>query len=437
MVAIAKCVSDLKEHELKGNKVLARVDLDMTLDGNSLIKMVDSIKCLTVVSIIKHLIAHEAKVILCGHLGSPEGFNSKYSLKPIAGKLSEILGVEVKMANDCIGEEVEKLVAEIEDGGVLLLENLRFHKEEEKNDPEFAKKLALLADVFVNEAFVIADKVYASTVGVTKYLKPSVRGLVMQGEVEFYSKNVNNPNKSVVYAIVGGTLPAKSEIIETLIKSGYNLVLGGEMMYTFFKAKGYEVGSHIVREYEINIAKSIIEMAEAKGVTILIPSDVVIADRKMFLQVVPADRIPDGSMVVCIGPDTIKAFKEACGTAKTIIWNGPISIKSEFDKNGPISILEFDKFSPIDDVISNVLADLSAKGVITIIGGDDTISAVEKVGVANQMSHISTGFSAGLQILAGKQLPAVCALDDDCTPILSTLTELFARTGWLAAAKSA
>ncbi|KAK1577011.1 hypothetical protein Q3G72_018399 [Acer saccharum] len=428
-----KCVHDLKGHELKKKRVLVRFHLDERLDENQII-IVNPTKVFNVVMNIKYLIAHDAKVIiLCGHLGRPEGFNSKYSLKPIAGKLSEILGVEVKMAKDCIGEEVEKLVDEISDGGVLLLENLRFHKEEEKNDPEFAKKLASLADVFVNEAFGIAARVYASNVGVTKYLKLSVGGFDMQREVEFYSENVNNPNESVVYAIVGGTLPAKAEVIETLIKNGYNLVLGGEMMYTLFKAKGYEVGAHIVEECEIAMAKSIIEMAEAKGVTILIPSDVVIIDRKKFLQVVPADRIPDGSMVVCIGPDTIEAFKEACGTAKTIIWNGPISINSEFDKNGPISILEFDKFSPTDDVISNVLADLSAKGVTTIIGGDDTIAAVENVGVAKRMSHISTGFDAGLEILAGKQLPSVCALDDKYTPIPFEFSKLLAEiSGWVA-----
>ncbi|KAF2309340.1 hypothetical protein GH714_001673 [Hevea brasiliensis] len=311
--------------------------------------------------------------------GRPKGVTPKYSLKPLVPRLSELLGVQVKMANDCIGEEVEKLVAELSDGGVLLLENVRFHKEEEKNDPEFSKKLAALADVYVNDAFGTAHRAHASTEGVAKYLKPSVAGFLMQ------------------------KVSTKIGVIESLLGKVDILILGGGMMFTFYKAQGYSVGSSLVEEDKLDLATSLVEKAKAKGVSLLLPTDVVIADKfaaDANSKVVPASAIPDGWMGLDVGPDGIKTFCEALDTTKTVIWNGPMGV------------IEFDKFAVGTEAIAKKLAELSGKGVTTIIGGGDSVAAVEKVGLADKMSHISTGGGASLELLEGKTLPGVLALDD-------------------------
>ncbi|XP_058007636.1 phosphoglycerate kinase, cytosolic-like isoform X1 [Hevea brasiliensis] len=276
-MATKKSVSSLNDADLKGKGVFVRVDLNVPLDDN--FNITDDTRIRAAVPTIKYLMDHGSKVILCTHLGRPKGVTPKYSLKPLVPRLSELLGVQVKMANDCIGEEVEKLVAELSDGGVLLLENVRFHKEEEKNDPEFSKKLAALADVYVNDAFGSAHRAHASTEGVAKYLKPSVAGFLMQKELDYLVGAVANPKKPFA-AIVGGLkVSTKIGVIESLLGKVDILILGGGMMFTLYKAQGYSVGSSLVEEDKLDLATSLVEKAKAKGVSLLLPTDVVIADK--------------------------------------------------------------------------------------------------------------------------------------------------------------
>ncbi|RID56476.1 hypothetical protein BRARA_G03672 [Brassica rapa] len=341
-MATKRSVGTLKEADLKGKSVFVRVDLNVPLDDNS--NITDDTRIRAAIPTIKYLMENGSRVVLCSHLGRPKGVTPKFSLKPLVPRLSELLGVEVVMANDSIGEEVQKLVAGLPEGGVLLLENVRFYKEEEKNDPEFAKKLAALADVYVNDAFGTAHRAHASTEGVAKYLKPSVAGFLMQKELD------------------------------------------------------YLVGAD-----KLDLAKSLMEKAKAKGVSLLLPTDVVIADKfapDANSKIVAATAIPDGWMGLDIGPDSIKTFSEALDTTKTIIWNGPMGV------------FEFDKFAAGTEAVAKQLAELSGKGVTTIIGGGDSVAAVEKVGLADKMSHISTGGGASLELLEGKPLPGVLALDD-------------------------
>ncbi|KAL0306105.1 UNVERIFIED_CONTAM: Phosphoglycerate kinase, cytosolic [Sesamum radiatum] len=378
-MATKKSVGSLKEADLKGKRVLVRVDLNVPLDDN--LKITDDTRIRAAVPTIKYLMEHGAKVILTTHLGRPKGVTPKYSLKPLVPRLSELLGLEVKMADDCIGEEVEKLVSGLPEGGVLLLENVRFYKEEEKNDPEFAKKLASLADLYVNDAFGTAHRAHASTEGVAKYLKPSVAGFLMQKELDYLVGAVSNPKKPFAAIVGGSKVSSKIGVIESLLEKVDILLLGGGMIFTFYKAQGHAVGSSLVEADKLDLATSLIEKAKAKGV-------------------VPASQIPDGWMGLDIGPDSIKSFGEALETTKTIIWNGPMGV------------FEFDKFAAGTEAIAKKLAELSGKGVTTIIGGGDSVAAVEKVGLADKMSHISTGGGASLELLEGKTLPGVLALND-------------------------
>ncbi|CAL5054284.1 unnamed protein product [Urochloa decumbens] len=387
-MATKRSVGTLKEADLKGKKVFLRADLNVPLDDNQ--KITDDNRIRASVPTIKYLMEKGAKVILASHLGRPKGVTPKYSLKPLVPRLSELLGVDVVMANDCIGEEVQKLAASLPDGGVLLLENVRFYKEEEKNDPEFAKKLASVADLYVNDAFGTAHRAHASTEGVTKYLKPAVAGFLMQ--------------KKPFAAIVGGSkVSTKIGVIESLLAKVDILILGGGMIFTFYKAQGYAVGKSLVEEDKLELATSLIEKAKSKGVSLLLPTDVVVADKfdaNAESKIVPASSIPDGWMGLDIGPDSIKTFSQTLDTTKTVIWNGPMGV------------FEFEKFAAGTDAIAKKLAEITAKGVTTIIGGGDSVAAVEKAGLANKMSHISTGGGASLELLEGKTLPGVLALDD-------------------------
>ncbi|CAH9105099.1 unnamed protein product [Cuscuta epithymum] len=396
-----KSVGDLNADELKGKKVFVRVDLNVPLDENQ--NITDDTRVRAAVPTIKHLISNGAKVILSSHLGRPKGVTPKYSLKPLVPRLSELLGIEVKMANDCIGEEVEKLVSEIPEGGVLLLENVRFYKEEEKNDHEFAKKLAALADLYVNDAFGTAHRAHASTEGVAKYLKPAVAGFLMQKELDYLVGAVSSPKKPFAAIVGGSKVSTKIAVIESLLEKVDLLLLGGGMIFTFYKAQGYKVGSSLLEEDKFELAKSLIEKAKSKGVSLLLPTDVVVADKfsaDANSKVVSATEIPEGWMGLDVGPDTIKTFGEALDTTQTIIWNGPMGV------------FEFEKFAAGTEAIAKKLAELSGNGVTTIIGGGDSVAAVEKVGLAEKMSHISTGGGASLELLEGKLLPGLLALDD-------------------------
>ncbi|KAH0452789.1 hypothetical protein IEQ34_017113 [Dendrobium chrysotoxum] len=391
-MAAKRSVGDLKGADLKGKKVLVRVDLNVPLDDN--LKITDDTRIRAAVPTIKYLIQHGARVILCSHLGRPKGVTPKYSLKPLVPRISELLGIDVLMANDCIGEEVEKTVAALPDGGVVLLEN---------NDPEFAKKLASLADLYVNDAFGTAHRAHASTEGVAKYLKPAVAGFLMQKELDYLVGAVGNPKRPFAAIVGGAKVSTKIGVMDSLLQKVDILILGGGMVFTFYKAQGHGVGSSLVEEDKLGLATSLIEKAKSKGVSLLLPTDIVVADKfaaDADSKVVPSSAIPDGWMGLDIGPDSIETFSKALDSANTIIWNGPMGV------------FEFEKFAVGTEAIAKKLADLSGKGVTTIIGGGDSVAAVEKVGLADKMSHISTGGGASLELLEGKSLPGVLALDD-------------------------
>ncbi|CAH2053875.1 unnamed protein product, partial [Thlaspi arvense] len=396
-----KSVGDLSSADLKGKKVFVRADLNVPLDDNQTIT--DDTRIRAAIPTIKYLIDNGAKVILSTHLGRPKGVTPKFSLAPLVPRLSELLGIEVKKADDCIGPEVESLVASLPEGGVLLLENVRFYKEEEKNDPEFAKKLASLADLYVNDAFGTAHRAHASTEGVTKFLKPSVAGFLLQKELDYLVGAVSNPKRPFAAIVGGSKVSSKIGVIESLLEKCDILLLGGGMIFTFYKAQGLSVGSSLVEEDKLELATSLLAKAKAKGVSLLLPTDVVVADKfapDANSKIVPASGIEDGWMGLDIGPDSIKTFNEALDTTQTVIWNGPMGV------------FEMEKFAAGTEAVANKLAELSEKGVTTIIGGGDSVAAVEKVGVAGVMSHISTGGGASLELLEGKVLPGVIALDE-------------------------
>jgi phosphoglycerate kinase len=402
VMATKRSVGTLGEADLKGKKVFVRADLNVPLDDAQ--KITDDTRIRASVPTIKFLLQKGAKVVLASHLGRPKGVTPKYSLKPLVPRLSELLGVDVVMANDCIGEEVEKLAAALPEGGVLLLENVRFYKEEEKNDPEFAKKLASVADLYVNDAFGTAHRAHASTEGVTKFLKPAVAGFLMQKELDYLVGAVANPKKPFAAIVGGSKVSTKIGVIESLLAKVDILILGGGMIYTFYKAQGYAVGKSLVEEDKLELATSLIEKAKAKGVSLLLPTDIVVADKfapDAESKIVPATAIPDDWMGLDVGPDAIKTFNDALDTTQTIIWNGPMGV------------FEFEKFAAGTDAIAKKLAELTtSKGVTTIIGGGDSVAAVEKAGLADKMSHISTGGGASLELLEGKPLPGVLALDE-------------------------
>ncbi|KAH0854377.1 hypothetical protein HID58_073721 [Brassica napus] len=373
-MATKRSVGTLKEADLKGKSVFVRVDLNVPLDDNS--NITDDTRIRAAVPTIKYLMGNGSRVVLCSHL-------------PLVPRLSELLGVEVVMADDSIGEEVQKLVAGLPEGGVLLLENVRFYKEEEKNDPEFAKKLAALADVYVNDAFGTAHRAHASTEGVAKYLKPSK-------ELDYLVGAVANPKKPFAAIVGGSKVSTKIGVIESLLSTVDILLLGGGMIFTFYKAQGHSRTSLTWPSHSWRRQKPKVSL-------FYFPTDVVIADKfapDANSKIVAATAIPDGWMGLDIGPDSIKTFSEALDTTKTIIWNGPMGV------------FEFDKFAAGTEAVAKQLAELSGKGVTTIIGGGDSVAAVEKVGLADKMSHISTGGGASLELLEGKPLPGVLALDD-------------------------
>ena len=317
--------------------------------------------------------------------------------------LCELLGKTVVKTNDCIGDDVAEKVGAMTNGDVLLLENVRFYPEEEKNDPEFAKKLASVADLYVNDAFGTAHRAHASTEGVAKYLSPSVAGLLVEKELKFLQEAIENPKRPLAAIVGGSKVSSKIGVIETLLDKVDKIFIGGGMVFTFYKARGLSVGSSLVEEDKLELARTLEAKAQAKGVQFLLPTDVVIADKfsaEANTQIVSADAIPDGWMGLDIGPDSIKTFQAALADVKSVIWNGPMGV------------FEINKFAKGTEAIAHTLAELTPKGCTTIIGGGDSVAAVEKVGLASQMSHISTGGGASLELLEGKVLPGIAALDE-------------------------
>ncbi len=388
----------IEDVQVKGKKVLVRCDFNVPLDADK--NITDETRINAALPTIRYLLDNGAAVILCSHLGRPKGeFNMKYSLAPVAKRLSEKLGFEVKLAKDVIGPDAKKLAAEVEPGKAVLLENVRFHAEEEKNDPAFAKELASMAELYVSDAFGTVHRAHASTAGVADYL-PAVAGYLIGKELNFLGNAVENPMRPFVAILGGAKVKDKIGVITNLLEKVDTLIIGGGMAYTFSKAMGGEIGDSLLDEERIELAKDMMKAAEAKGVKFLLPVDTVIAndfDNPTEIKTVPAGEIPEGFQGLDIGPKTIELFSDAVKSAKTVVWNGPMGVfeKPEFAK-GTLAI-------------ATAMAESDAT---TIIGGGDSAAAVTQMGLAPKMSHISTGGGASLEFLEGKVLPGVACLKD-------------------------
>merc|ERR1711937_46523 len=396
--AAKRSVGDLTEADLKGKKVFVRADLNVPLDGEQ--NITDDTRIRAAVPTLKYLLEKGAKVLLTSHLGRPkDGPEDKFRLNPVVPRLTELLGQEVGKADDCIGDEVDAM----SDGEILILENVRFYKEETKNEGSFAEKLAANADLYVNDAFGTAHRAHASTEGVTKYLSPSVSGFLLQKELDYLDGAISEPKRPFCAIVGGSKVSSKIGVIESLMEKCDKIIIGGGMIFTFYVARGLAVGGSLVEEDKVELAKELEKKAAEKGVEFLLPSDVVVADKfapDAATQTVSIDAIPDGWMGLDIGPDSLKQFQNALSDCQTVVWNGPMGV------------FEFDAFAAGTVGIADTLAELSGKGCTTIIGGGDSVAAVEKAGVAEKMSHISTGGGASLELLEGKVLPGVAALDE-------------------------
>jgi phosphoglycerate kinase len=391
-----KTVRDIDVNE---KRVLVRVDLNVPLDMDTG-AISDDTRVRAVLPTIRYLIDRKARVILCSHLGRPEGkVVDELRLAPVAGRLSEILGSPVEMAMDCIGPQVEEAVAALKEGDVLLLENLRFHPEEEKNDSGFAQALSRLADIYVNDAFGTAHRIHASTVGVAEHL-PAVAGFLMEREIGIMGKALSEPDRPFTALIGGAKINSKIGVLEYILEKVDSLLIAGGMSSTFLKALKYDVGQSPVKEDKLGLAQLLMEKAAEKGVHLLLPTDIVVADKfaaNARYRTVPVNDVPAGWYVMDIGPRTVELFEAKLRKSKTIIWNGPVGV------------FEFPKFSKGTEAMANLMAGLDAT---TIIGGGSTAEAVEDMGLVDRMAHVSTGGGASLKFLEGKSLPGVSVLQD-------------------------
>ncbi len=389
-----KSVEDI---DVRGKKVLIRCDFNVKMENGVI---TSDKRIVASLPTIKYLLDNGAKVIACSHLGRPKGeFKPEFSLAPVAVRLGELLGIEVKMAKDVVGESAQALAADLKEGEVLLLENVRFHKEETKNDPEFSKALASLAEIYVNDAFGSAHRAHSSTTGVADYL-PAVGGYLIRKELEYIGGALEEPKRPLVAILGGAKVSDKIGVITNLMDKVDTLIVGGGMAYTFFAAKGYSVGTSICEEDKIEMAKEMMETAEAKGVKFLIPVDNRLGKEyaeDTETMTVDSDNIPDDWMGLDIGPKTEKLFADAIKGAGTVIWNGPMGVS------------EWKNFASGTIAVATAVAE---SGSISIIGGGDSAAAVQKLGFADKMSHISTGGGASLEFLEGKDLPGVVALND-------------------------
>lgn len=390
-----KTVEDI---DVAGKKVLVRCDFNVPFDAEG--NITDPKRINEALKTIKYLISHNAKVILCSHLGRPKGeFNMKYSLAPVGKFLSQALGQEVKMASDVIGESAKSIAASLKDGEVELIENVRFHKEEEKNDPEFSKQLASLAEIYVNDAFGTAHRAHASTAGVADYL-PAVCGYLIQKEITIMGGALSNPKRPFVAILGGAKVSDKIGVITNLLDKVDTLIIGGGMAYTFMNALGYSIGTSICESDKVELAKDMMAKAKEKGVKFLIPVDNVVATEYKAdaeHKTVDSDQIPDGWMGLDIGPKTSALFSDAIKGSGTVVWNGPMGVS------------EWENFAAGTIAVAKAVAD---SGSISIIGGGDSAAAVEKLGFAEKMTHISTGGGASLEFLEGLELPGIACLND-------------------------
>ena len=388
----------VKDIDVKGKKVLVRCDFNVPQDENG--GITDTRRIVSSLPTIKYLLENGAKVILCSHLGRPKGeVKKEFSLAPVAKELSKELGREVKLAGDIVGESAKSLTANMNEGEIVLLENVRFDAREEKNDPEMARELASLAEIYVNDAFGTSHRAHASTAGVAEYL-PAVSGFLIEKELDFMGNALENAKRPFVAILGGKKVSDKIGVINSLLEKVDTLMIGGAMAYTFFKAQGYEVGNSICELDKLDLANELMEKAKTKGVKFMLPVDTKLGkefDKDTESKTVKYNEIPTGWEGFDIGEETIKVYKEELKNAKTIVWNGPLEL------------FEFDQFAIGTNEIAKTLAGVDA---ITIIGGGDSAAAIEKAGLADKMTHISTGGGASLEFLEGKKLPGIECLQD-------------------------
>ena len=388
----------VRDIDVKGKKVLVRCDFNVPQDENG--NITDNRRIVAALDTIKYLIENNSKIILCSHLGRPKGeVKPEFSLKPVAEELSRLLGKEVKLAKDVVGEDAKKLASELNEGDIMLLENVRFEAGEEKNDEELSKALASLAEVFVNDAFGTAHRAHSSTTGVASFL-PAVSGFLIEKELKFLGGALENPERPFVAILGGKKVSDKIGVINSLLEKVDVLLIGGAMAYTFFKAQGYGVGNSICEEDKLDLALELMQKAKDKGVKMLLPIDTKVGkdfapDTESMM--VDWTAIPDGWEGFDIGEKTIELYSEELKKAKTVIWNGPVGL------------FEFDQFAIGTNSIASTLAELDA---VKIIGGGDSAAAVEKAGLASKFTHVSTGGGASLEFLEGKKLPGIEALQD-------------------------
>jgi phosphoglycerate kinase len=389
---------------LNGSKVLVRVDFNVPQSKSDPNVITDDTRIREALPTIKYLTNAGAKVILMSHSGRPKGqVNEKMRLAPQAKRLSELINKPVVAVPDCIGQVVDDAVSKLKGGDVVLLENLRFYKEEEKNTPEFAQKLAKNADVYVNDAFGTAHRAHASTEGVAKFVPHKVAGFLLDKEIRFLKGAVDTPKRPFAAVIGGAKVSTKITVIKSLLEKCDKIILGGGMIFTFYKAQGIQVGKSLVEDDFVPLAKEILQLAEKKGVKLLLPTDIVVADEfkaDAETKTVPVNAIPETWLGLDIGPESANTFRNELLQCNTIVWNGPMGV------------FEFEKFAKGTFSIAHTLADVTTKGGITVIGGGDSVAAVTAAQLQDKMSHISTGGGASLEMLEGLELPGIAALDD-------------------------
>ena len=388
----------IRDIDLENKKVLIRCDFNVPMDENK--NITDNARIVAALPTIKYLLENNCAIILCSHLGRPKGeFKPEFSLKPVAKELSKLLNKEVIMANDVIGEDAKKKADELRNGEIMLLENVRFHREETDNDPEFSKQLASLAEIYINDAFGAAHRAHSSTAGVAQYL-PAVAGFLIEKELKFLGNALNNPERPFVAILGGAKVSDKIGVIDNLLEKVDTLIIGGGMAYTFFKAQGYEVGKSLCELDKLDLAKELMEKAKNKGVKLMLPADTKIGkefDINTESKTVKCTEIPADWEGFDIGEEAIKQFSEELRKAKTVVWNGPLGL------------FEFPQFAVGTNSIAKVLSEIDAT---TIIGGGDSAAAVKKAGLQDKMTHISTGGGASLEFLEGKKLPGIeCLMD--------------------------
>jgi len=388
--------------DLKNKKVLVRVDFNVPLDEKLIVT--NDIRIVESLPTIKKIISSGGKAILMSHLGRPKGERKpEFSLKPAAERLSKLLGKQVKLAPDCIGGETEKIVNEMKSGDVVLLENLRFHKEEEKNDPEFAKQLANLGDVYINDAFGSAHRAHASTEGVTKFIKTCAAGYLMQKELDYLGSALANPKRPYCAILGGAKISGKIDVINNLLEKVDTLIVGGGMAFTFFKAQGKEIGKSLLEEEKLELAKELLEKVKSSKLKFFLPVDIVVAEEfknDSPAIIVDVDKIPADKMGLDIGPKSIKLFSDELMKSKTIVWNGPMGV------------FEMSNFAKGTFAVADALVKATENGAVTVVGGGDSAAAIADAGLEKKVSHVSTGGGASLEFLEGKVLPGVAALTD-------------------------